>query len=86
MSAGSLIRSCATIYRPTATLFLLLKVERLTAIDLDDCIALLEHCATTEEPVDRERVRARIFALSPTADVGQQERRAVLEALLRSAA
>jgi hypothetical protein len=77
--------SCATIYRPTATLFLLLKVERLTAIDLDDCIALLKHCAVTEEPVDRERVRARIFTLPPTADVGQQERRAVLETLLRSA-
>jgi len=74
----------ATVYRPTATLFLLLKVERLTAIDLDDCTALLEHCATTNELVDRERVRARLCELPPTAVAGQQQRRASLEARLRS--
>ena len=74
----------ATIYRPTATLFLLLKIERLTAIDLDDCASLLAHCTATGEPVDRERVRSRLVALPPTSDVSQEQRRAVLEALLTS--
>jgi hypothetical protein len=74
----------ATIYRPTATLFLLLKITRLTAIDLDDCASLLAHCTATGEPVDRERVRSRLVALPPTSDTGQEQRRALLEALLRS--
>jgi hypothetical protein len=72
----------ATIYRPSATLFLLLKVERLTAVDLDDCVALLEHCATTGEPVDHDRVRSRLDALPATADVDQQVRRNSLAARL----
>jgi hypothetical protein len=76
--------SRATIYRPTATLFLLLKIERLTAIDLNDCTALLEHCTVAGESVDREHVRSRLVALPPASDMGQQQRRAVLERLLRS--
>jgi hypothetical protein len=75
----------ATIYRPTATLFLLLKVERLTAVDLDDCVALLAYCAATGEPVDRERVHARLDALPASADAEQQHRRDSLAERLRSA-
>lgn len=74
----------AKIYRPSATLFLLLKIERLTAIDLDDCAALLAHCAATGEPVDRERVLARLAALPAAADAGRRDRRAKLEELLRT--
>ena len=78
----------ATIYRPSATLFLLLKIERLTAVDLDDCLALIDHCAATSEVevIDRERVLARLAALPPTADAGRQERRASLAEALRSRA
>jgi hypothetical protein len=78
----------ATIYRPSATLFLLLKIERLTAVDLDDCIALLDHCASVAEVevIDRQRVLARLASLPPTSDAGRQERRASLEESLRSRA
>jgi hypothetical protein len=76
----------ATIYRPSATLFLLLKIERLTAVDLDDCVALIHHCAVTGEVIDRERVRARLVALAPTSDAGRQERRALLDRALRQGA
>ena len=74
----------ATIYRPSATLFLLLKLERLTAVDLDDCIALLDHCAATGELVDRERVLARLTSLAPSPDAGRRDRRGLLEESLRS--
>jgi hypothetical protein len=78
----------ATIYRPSATLFLLLKIERLTAVDLDDCIALLDHCASAAEVevIDRQRVLARLASLPPTSDADRQERRASLEESLRSRA
>lgn len=72
----------AAIYRPSATLFLLLKIERLTATDLDDCIALLDHCAATGESVDRERVLSRLVALPAATDTGRQGRRAKLEEAL----
>lgn len=74
----------ATIYRPSATLFLLLKLERLTATDLDDCLVLLDHCAITGEPVDRERVLARIESLPPATDPGRRERRTRLDESVRA--
>jgi hypothetical protein len=73
----------ATIYRPTATLFLLLKIERLSAVDLDDCVALLQHCAVTGEPVDRQRVLSRLDSLPARADAIRNDRRDSLAALLR---
>jgi hypothetical protein len=76
----------ATIYRPSATLFLLLKIERLTATDLEDCIALLDHCTSTGEVVDLTRVLSRLTSLPATPDAGRQERRALLESSLRSRA
>jgi len=74
----------ATIYRPNATLFLLLKIERLSAVDLDDCIALVAHCVETGEAVDRERVLARLSSLPVTDEAGRQDRRASLAMLLGS--
>ncbi len=64
----------ATIYRPDATLYLQLKARRLTAVDLGDCIALLDHCAETEARVDRVVVIATIDALPPSED-GELARR-----------
>ncbi len=81
-----LVQRRATIYRPTATLFLLLKIERLTAIDLGDCLALLEHCGTSSvtsgELVDRDRVRTRIAKLPVSGDADLTARRAALLAAL----
>lgn len=68
----------ATIYRPNATLFLLLKLERLSESDLDDCTGLLAHCAVTGEAVDVARVRDRLAALPETPDAALGARRATL--------
>ena len=64
----------ATIYRPNATLFFLLKVRRLSAVDLEDCLGLI---ATGDRP-DSERVKAAIDALPETLDEALRERRAAL--------
>jgi hypothetical protein len=56
------------------------------SIDLDDCIALLDHCATTGELVDRARVLARLASLPPTSDPGRQGRRSSLAESLRTRA
>jgi len=72
----------ATIYRPAATLFILLKLHRLSAVDLDDCLALVEHCERSGESIDHSRVCARIDTLPPTDDVSLIERRARLRAAL----
>lgn len=72
----------ATIYRPTATLFLLLKLARLSEADLEDCRALLVHCATHGEAVDRERVRTRLVTLPETDDDALRARREALLAAL----
>lgn len=71
----------ATIFRPTATLFLLLKIARLTETDLADCVGLLDHCGTSE-PVDRARVVAALDVLPVTEDLALAARRADLRALL----
>jgi hypothetical protein len=68
----------ATIYRPDPTLFLLLKVNRLSETDLDDCIALIDHCASHGDPIDTARLRTHVAALSDTEDPGLSDRRARL--------
>ncbi len=73
-----LLAGRATIYRPNATLFLLLKVERLSESDLDDCTRLVAHCAATGEEIDAGRVRDRLAALPATQDAALEARRAVL--------
>lgn len=68
----------ATIYRPTATLFLLLKIGRLSATDLEDCMGLLRHCKNTGEVVDVVRIRDRLDALPASDDVALVARRSEL--------
>ena len=70
------------IFRPSPTLFLLLKLGRLGARDLADCEALLARAAADGLPIDRARVRAAIEALAATADDALTERRAALRAAL----
>jgi hypothetical protein len=76
----------ATIYRPSATLFILLKLDRLSAVDLDDCLALVEHCEQAGEAIDRARIRARIDAMPRTGDAALAERRVRLRDGLDDAA
>ncbi len=66
------------VYRPDPTLFLLLKVNRLSEIDLSDCVALIEHCRRIGEVIDLERVKARLAELPATDDVSLLDRRAKL--------
>ena len=72
----------ATVYRPSPTLFLLLKLARLTATDLEDCLGLLAHCAVTGDAVDAARVAARLNALAPTEDKALAARRSTLRTAL----
>jgi hypothetical protein len=50
----------------------------LSAVDLDDCLALLEHCETSGETIDRARIHARLDTLAPTQDASLVDRRARL--------
>lgn len=76
-----LVRSTehARLFRPSPTLFLLLKIARLSAQDLDDCLALL---AKSETPIDHERVLRALSALGPGEDPEMTSRRQVLEGKL----
>ena len=65
----------ATLYRPTATLFVLLKANRLTASDLEDCTLLLQHCVEVGERVDGDRIVRAVRALAPTGAQALEERR-----------
>jgi hypothetical protein len=79
--------SRATIFRPTTTLFVLLKLARLTEVDLDDCAALLAHCGATgeSEAIDAPRVLASLDALAPTPDAALAARRSALRGMVQRA-
>ena len=66
------------VFRPTGTLFLLLKLRRLDERDLEDCRGLL----MSGEKCDRARVVAAIEALPPAADADVAARRAEMRRLL----
>src|SRR6266702_7368111 len=51
------------LYRPTPTLFLLLKMGRLSAPDLADCLAALTRVRAEQLPLDRPRLLAALDAL-----------------------
>jgi hypothetical protein len=72
----------ATIYRPNATLLVLLKVGRLSERDLLDCRVAVEHCARERLPLDAPRVLAALDALPPVDDGETTERRRELRVLL----
>jgi hypothetical protein len=70
-----------TILRPDATLFVLLKIDRLTESDLADCTAMLDAARRLGETVRSDRLAAAIEAALEGGDLAG-ERRARLEALL----
>lgn len=67
--------SRATIYRPTPTLFLLLKIGRLSERDLADCLAVIALSRAERMPLDDERVCAAMDNLDATADKALASRR-----------
>lgn len=75
--------AAGNVLRPTPTLFLLLKSERMSESDLGDCVALLSMAKTQKLLVDLARVKARLDELdeldaAPDAPPGAVERRAEL--------
>jgi hypothetical protein len=71
----------STVYRPTPTLFVILKLGRLSEQDLADCEAVLRQAP--EGGVKLDRCRAALAALPTTEDAALVTRRAALDALLR---
>lgn len=68
----------AIIYRPTPTLFLLLKIGRLSEQDLADCRALLARARTDRLPLDARRVLAALDSLPETPEPAIPPRREAL--------
>jgi hypothetical protein len=66
------------ILRPTTTLFLLLKMGRLSERDLADCLAAIEQA---DGGLDRERVRGALAVLPPADEAGAKRRANLLAAL-----
>jgi len=71
-----------TIYRPSPTLFLLLKIGRLSARDFADCDALLSKARAESLLIDTARVRQVLDALPPAEQRATAARRTRLRALL----
>ena len=72
----------ARIFRPTPTLFLLLKVGRMSEADLGDCLALLNLATRTGLSVDRGRVRDHLSSLAEPESAAALARRNALHAAL----
>jgi hypothetical protein len=70
------------IYRPTPTLFLLLKIDRLSEQDLGDCLATIEKTRSARLRLDLERVLSALDALPPSDAALEERRRWLRQALL----
>lgn len=70
------------VFRPSPTLFLVLKVRRLSTRDLDDCLELLRRCRRDGLVVDTRRVRSEIASLPQAHDAALSTRRRRLTAAL----
>jgi len=75
----------ARVFRPNPTLFLLLKLGRLSEADLEDCLLLLRRATEQGLAVDAGRIRAEAAALASTPDEELLQRRERLLAALDSA-
>ncbi len=75
----------ATIYRPSPTLFLLLKIGRLSEKDLADCVELIAFARETGARIDLARVVTALAALPATTDTALSNRRLHLADNLRAA-
>ncbi|AKU90915.1 nucleotidyl transferase AbiEii/AbiGii toxin family protein [Vulgatibacter incomptus] len=71
-----------TVYRPTPTLFLMLKAARLSSTDLDDCRAMIAKSRADHLPIDVPRILGWIGELPTMSDQALTERRERLVELL----
>lgn len=74
-----------TVYRPSPTLFLLLKLRRLSAEDLEDCVALVAKASREGLSIDRRRVLRALDALPESPDAALSARRDRLRETLAGA-
>lgn len=70
----------ATIYRPNVTLFVILKLGRMSESDLADCLEFIKLGARRGERPDRARIRQAVNKMSRQALSAQKRKR--LKALL----
>lgn len=70
----------ARIYRPDATLFILLKVARLTERDLEDCLKVIEYARKTGEVIEVSSIKKAIERIR--AQGGDVAKEARIKALL----
>lgn len=75
--------TASNIYRPSPTLFLLLKLGRLSEQDLEDCRILLHHCRREEITLDLDRLRQGLEVSPDENAPGQASRRATFLDLLQ---
>ena len=76
--------SSARIFRPTPTLFLLLKSARMSDADLEDSLGLLEHANQNALEVDRARIVAYLDSLPAAESEPARARRQTLRSALGS--
>ena len=57
----------ATFHRPDATLYVLLKLARLTATDLGDCLQYLRWASDQNEPIEADVLRQAVVAHAAVA-------------------
>jgi hypothetical protein len=72
------------VFRPSPTLFLILKLRRLSTRDLDDCLELLRRCRRDALVVDTRRVHAELATLAPADEAALSGRRRRLSAALEA--
>jgi hypothetical protein len=72
----------ARVFRPTPTLFLILKSGRMSEADLEDCIGLLAEAERTGMPVDGEGVLSHLAGLPAPESEGAALRRERLRGAL----
>lgn len=72
----------ARIFRPTPTLFLLLKARRLSEHDLEDCLAAIRRARADGLRLAPDRVIALLDGLEPATEPRLAERRQALRAAL----
>ncbi len=70
-----------TIFRPTATLYVLLKLSRLTETDLEDCRRMLAYAQDHDEPVEVPRLKE---AIREELQGALQRKAARLDSLMRA--
>ena len=72
----------ARIYRPTPTLFLLVKIGRLSDQDLVDCLAMIAKARKDHLPIDSNRVVGAMNDLPPAGEPAALRRQAALRQAL----